>query len=95
MCNGSTWGVYADLRVSCTVSLARFSCKCAETSYIYVYAWLWFVPGLVWFHKDSSLMLHLDYNSAYGHCLSVVLIFGLYRPSSGPIALRNVLKCST
>ena len=26
--------------------------------------------------------------------LSVVLIFGLYRPSSGPIALRNVLKCS-
>ena len=33
-----------------------------------------------------------------GHCLSlslsVALIFGLYRPSSGPIALRNVLKCS-
>ena len=32
------------------------------------------------------------------HCLSlslsVALIFGLYRPSSGPIALRNVLKCS-
>ena len=34
-----------------------------------------------------------------GHCLSlslsVALIFGLYRPSSGPIAFRNVLKCST
>ena len=33
-----------------------------------------------------------------GHCLSlslsVALIFGLYRPSSGPIALRNDLKCS-
>ena len=25
---------------------------------------------------------------------SVALILGLYRPSSGPIALRNVLKCS-
>ena len=25
----------------------------------------------------------------------MALIFGLYRPSSGPIALRNVLKCST
>ena len=85
MCNGSTWGVYADLHVSCTVSLARFSCKCAETSYIYVYAWFWFVPGLV-----PSVMLHLYCNSAYGHCLSVALIFGLYRPSSAPIALRNV-----
>ena len=33
------------------------------------------------------------------HCLSlslcVALIFGLSRPSSGPIAFRNVLKCST
>ena len=27
--------------------------------------------------------------------MSVALIFGLYRPSSGPIAFRNVLKCST
>ena len=27
--------------------------------------------------------------------LSVALIFCLYRPSSGPIALRNVFKCST
>ena len=27
--------------------------------------------------------------------LSVALIFVLYRPSSGPIALRNVFKCST
>ena len=27
--------------------------------------------------------------------LSVALIWGLYRPSSEPIALRNVLKCST
>ena len=27
--------------------------------------------------------------------LSVALICGLYRPSSEPIALRNVLKCST
>ena len=25
----------------------------------------------------------------------MALIFGLYRPSSGPIAFRNVLKCST
>ena len=25
----------------------------------------------------------------------VALIFGLYRPSSGPLALRNVLKCSS
>ena len=40
---------------------------------------------------------YLYYNSPYVHCLSlsVALIFGLYRPSSGPIALRNVLKCST
>ena len=38
------------------------------------------------------------YNSIYTIILlslSVALIFGLYRPSSGPIALRNVLKCST
>ena len=28
-------------------------------------------------------------------CLSVLLIWGLYRPSSEPIALRNVLKCPT
>ena len=27
--------------------------------------------------------------------LSVLLIWGLYRPSSEPIALRNVLKCPT
>ena len=34
-------------------------------------------------------------NTVSPSLLSVVLIFGLYRPSSGPIALRNVLKCST
>ena len=43
---------------------------------------------------------NLYYNSPYGlcpspHLTSVAFIFGLYRPSSGPIALRNVLKCST
>ena len=41
------------------------------------------------------VVLYLYYNSAYGHRLSVALISGLYRPSSGPFALRNVLKCST
>ena len=29
------------------------------------------------------------------HLTSVALICGLYRPSSEPIALPNVLKCST
>ena len=29
------------------------------------------------------------------HLTSVALIWGLYRPSSEPIALRNVLKCPT
>ena len=48
---------------------------------------------------------YLYYNSPYGHChsphrtaphlTSVALIWGLYRPSSEPIALRNVLKCPT
>ena len=42
---------------------------------------------------------NLYYNSPYGFCLSlslsVALIWGLYRPSSEPIALRNVFKCST
>ena len=40
---------------------------------------------------------NLYYNSPYGFSLSlsVVLILGLYRPSSEPIALRNVLKCPT
>ena len=46
---------------------------------------------------------NLYYNSPYGFCLSlslslslsVLLIWGLYRPSSEPIALRNVLKCPT
>ena len=37
---------------------------------------------------------NLYYNSPY-FCLSVLLIWGLYRPSSEPIALRNVLKCPT
>ena len=37
---------------------------------------------------------YLYYNSPY-FCLSVLLIWGLYRPSSEPIALRNVLKCPT
>ena len=39
-------------------------------------------------------IVHLYYNSPY-FCLSVLLIWGLYRPSSEPIALRNVLKCPT
>ena len=43
---------------------------------------------------------HLYYNSPYGHCLSLPhlclwRLFSVCRPSSGPIALRNVLKCST
>ena len=41
----------------------------------------------------EATSLNLYYNSPYGLCpspLSVALIFGLYRPSSGPIALRNV-----
>ena len=41
---------------------------------------------------------HLYYNSPYfclSLCLSVALIWGLYRTSSEPIALRNVLKRST
>ena len=38
--------------------------------------------------------IYLYYNSPY-FCLSVLLIWGLYRPSSEPIALRNVLKCPT
>ena len=42
---------------------------------------------------------NLYYNSPYGlchspHLTSVALICGLYKPSSGPIALRNVLKCT-
>ena len=41
---------------------------------------------------------HLYYNSPYfclSLCLSVALIWGLYRPSSEPIVLRKVLKRST
>ena len=49
-------------------------------------------------HSPSSHN-NLYYNSPYGFCLSlslsVLLIWGLYRPSSEPIALRNVLKCPT
>ena len=42
----------------------------------------------------SLYIAYLYYNSPY-FCLSVLLIWGLYRPSSEPIALRNVLKCPT
>ena len=40
---------------------------------------------------------YLYYNSPYGHCLSLSLphLYLWRRPSSGPIALRNVFKCST
>ena len=42
-----------------------------------------------------TIILLMDTVSLSPSTLSVALIFGLYRPSSGPIALRNVLKCST
>ena len=51
----------------------------------------------VWY--KTIRIYYLYYNSPYGFCLSlslsVLLIWGLYRPSSEPIALRNVLKCPT
>ena len=48
--------------------------------------------------NNYVIIIYLYYNSPYfclSLCLSVVLIWGLYRPSSEPIALRNVLKRST
>ena len=42
-----------------------------------------------------TIILLMDTVSLSPSTLSVALIFGLYRQSSGPIALRNVLKCST
>ena len=50
---------------------------------------------LIWSWRVIIIIIY----TIIGHCLSlslsVALIFGLYRPSSGPIALRNVLNCST
>ena len=46
-----------------------------------------------------ELFFHVRCNTTYtiiiSVSLSVALICGLYRPSSEPIALRKVLKCST
>ena len=44
--------------------------------------------------KNSKYVIYTRILLMDSVSLSVVLIFGLYRPSPGPIALRNVLKCS-